>query len=100
MSAPGKLVLQSLSGYRPELDALVSKWIAEGVKYIGVIGADAARIEEIVDELCVGDGSNPYFMLTASHGPEESLDDAIRLADLVTEVDGISLGPTVDVVRF
>ena len=39
-------------------------------------------------------------MFVASHGPEECLDDVIRLAVLVTEVDGVPLGPTADVDRF
>lgn len=30
--------------------------------------------------MCIGDGSTPYFMLTASHGTDEALDDAVSLA--------------------
>jgi hypothetical protein len=44
-----KIVLHSLGGYRPELDALVAGWIADGVKYVGVVGVDASLIEDIVD---------------------------------------------------
>ncbi|NKF21730.1 hypothetical protein [Solimonas marina] len=81
MTGIRKIVLHSLQGYRPELERLVTQWMQEWVGYVGVVGVDAARIEEVIDELCVGDGSNPYFMLTASHGADESLQDAVFLAE-------------------
>jgi hypothetical protein len=80
MTASRKIVLHSLHGYRPELDAVVAQWIQERVGYVGVVGVDASKIEGIIDDLCVGDGSNSYFMLTASHGSDETLQDAIFLA--------------------
>jgi hypothetical protein len=84
MAASRKIVLHSLHGYRPELDAVVTQWIHERVGYVGVVGLDASRIEDIIDDLCVGDGSNSYFMLTASHGPDETLQDAIFLAEQIS----------------
>lgn len=81
MASSRKIVLHSLHGYRPELDAIVAQWIQEQISYVGVVGIDASRIEDAIDGLCVGDGSNPYFMLTASHGPDETLQDAIFLAE-------------------
>jgi hypothetical protein len=90
-----KIVLHSLAGYRPEFDALVHNWIRSGVNYVGVVGVDAARLEDIVDELCIGDGTEPYFMLTASHAGE-SLSDAVALANILT---GEYAGP-VQVVEF
>lgn len=81
MAGSHKIVLHSLHGYRPELDAIVAQWIQEQVKYVGIVGVDASRIEDVIDDLCVGDGSNPYFMLTAFHGPDETLQDAISLAE-------------------
>ena len=81
MASSHKIVLHSLRGYRPELDAIVAQWIQEQIKYVGVVGVDASRIEDVIDELCVGDGSSPYFMLTAFHGPDETLQDAIFFAE-------------------
>jgi hypothetical protein len=66
------------------------------VKYVGVVGIEAARIEDAIDDLCVGDGSTPYFMLTASHGADESVDDAVFLAE---QLSGEFAGPAT-VVRF
>lgn len=81
MAVLRKIVLHSLYGYRPELDAVVTQWTQERVGYVGIIGVDASRIEDVIDDLCVGDGSNSYFMLTASHGQDETLQDAIFLAE-------------------
>ena len=85
MAVPRKIVLHSLSGYRTELELLVSDWVSEGDKYVGVAGVDAARIEDAIDEFCIGDGAAPYFMLTASHGPDETVDDAVFLAELLAD---------------
>ena len=95
MEAPRKIVLHSIKGYRPELDALVAGWIQEGVKYVGVVGVHASYVEDMIDELCVGDGTDPYFMLTASHGLDETLADAIFLAEQLSD-----LGDRVDVVEL
>ncbi len=86
-----KIVLHSIHGYRPELDALVSDWISQGVKYVGVIGLDADQIEDVIDWLCIGDGSAPYFMVTASHRPEESIHDAMSLAEQMPSEFGTSV---------
>jgi hypothetical protein len=85
MATPKKIVLHSLRGYHPELDLLIQQWIRDGVKYVGVVGVDASRIEDRIDALCVGVGSEPYFMLTASHGLDEGLEDAIELSDSLSE---------------
>ena len=67
-----------------------------GVNYVGVVGADATKLEDIVDELCLGYGTRePYFMLTASH-PGESLSEALALANMLTDEYA---GP-VEVVEF
>ncbi len=77
-------MLHSLSGYRPELDDLVRSWIESGITFVGVVGQDAAQLEDAIDELCLGDGSSPYFMLTSSHS-DESLQDAIEFAELLSD---------------
>lgn len=97
MSDPRKIVLHSLVGYRPELASLVADWIKDGVRYVGVVGIDAYRIEDAIDDLCIGDGVEPYFMLTASHDADETLEDAVFLAEQLSE--GVGAGP-VEVVTF
>jgi hypothetical protein len=58
---------------------LVEEFKSAGVIYIGVVGVDASLIEDIIDELCVGDTSNVYDMLTSSH-PNETLEEAVQFA--------------------
>lgn len=79
-----KIVIHSIKGYRPELDVLINQLIANGVLFIGVVGEDASRIEDVIDELCVGDGTGkPYEMLTSSH-EGESVEEAVNFANQLT----------------
>jgi len=50
------------------------------VIFVGVVGHDCQRAEEIIDELCVGDGTVDYSLLTSSH-PGESLDEVTEFSD-------------------
>ena len=90
MTDPKKIVLHSVSGYRPELDALVAQWKRRGVIYVGVVGVDAAKIEDAIDGLVVGDGFSDYSMLTACHPEPATLDEAKALA---TQLTGEFAGP-------
>ena len=80
-----KVILQSLGGYRPTLDSLVAEWMRLGVRYVGVVGVDAELIEAIIDEVSVGDGTCPYFMRTAGHDRADSLEDAVALAEQLSD---------------
>ncbi len=95
MPYPRKVVLHSTSGYRPELDELVRDFIRDGVAFVAVVGVDASRVEDIVDELCVGDGSEPYEMLTSFH-EDESLEEAVAFAESLSD----EFGSSVQVVEF
>lgn len=79
MSYESKVVLHSKSGYWPEMDALIESLIRDGVKFVGVVGDDCEKIEDIIDEMVVGEGNNDNFILTSSH-PGESLEEAIEFA--------------------
>jgi hypothetical protein len=83
MAAPRKIVVHSISGLRPEFSALVADWIKEGVVFLGVVGVDAAKLEDIADDVAVGDGSDPYFLLTTSH-PGETLALFVEFAELLS----------------
>jgi len=89
-----KIVLNSTSGLRPGLNALVAEWMRERVRYVGVIGVDAEDIRDAIDWLCIGDGTDPYDMLTASHVEPETLGDAIAFAE------GLDVPGEVAVVGF
>ncbi len=79
-----KIVLHSLSGYHPQLDGLVQQFMNNGVVYVGIVGLDASRIEDIIMELCVGDGSAPYEMLTSFH-EHETLVEVVDFAQSLTD---------------
>jgi hypothetical protein len=74
-----KIILNCPNGYRSRLDDLVEQFIRDGVTFVGVVGKDCAKIEDLIDELVVGDGSRDYDLLTSSH-PGESVDEAISFA--------------------
>ncbi len=74
------VVLQCPAGYRMGLDALVEQFVADGVKFVAVVGEDCGQVEDIIDELVVGDGTDPSrFILTSSH-PDETIEDVIDFA--------------------
>jgi hypothetical protein len=89
MPYASKVVLHCPRGYTPAVDALVEDFVRGGVKFVGVVGPDCARVEGIVDELVVGDGSDSSrFLLTSSH-PGESLGEAVQFArDLTGDYEG------------
>ena len=79
-----KVVLHCPHGYRMELDALVEQFLADGVKFVGVVGTDCALIEDIIDELIVGDASDATrFILTSSH-PGETVEEVVDFARAVS----------------
>ena len=70
------------SWYKLALDQMVEDFLRDGVALVAVIGRDCAKVEDIIDELIVGDGSNPErFIVTTSH-PGESLQDVVEFAEL------------------
>ena len=76
-----KIVIHSTSGYDPQFDMLVYEMIQAKVESVAIQGKDSQQMEEIIDELCVGDGSAPYFIVTTSH-PNESLKEVIEFAQI------------------
>jgi hypothetical protein len=84
MPHPNKIVLHCPRGYQPRVDSLVLEFMRDGVAFVGVVGQECARIENIIDELVVGDGTHePYSMLISSH-PDETVADAVEFAQTLT----------------
>jgi hypothetical protein len=83
-----KIVLHCPNGLHGGLEPLVQAFIRDGVTFVAVAGGDTSLIEDIIDEVCVGDGTRPYEMLTSSH-PDESLAAVVEFAkSLSLEFDG------------
>jgi hypothetical protein len=92
MPHPRKIVLHCPRGYDPRLDTLVEDFIRDGVRLVAVVGEDCERIEDIIDEFVVGDGSRDYDLLTSSH-PGECLAAAVAFAnDLALDLAGLEVG--------
>jgi hypothetical protein len=84
MPFQSKVVLHCAAGEPKGLDALVETFLKDGVKFVGVVGKDASRIEDIIDEIVVGDGSDDSrFILTSSH-ESETLEEALEFARMLT----------------
>jgi hypothetical protein len=77
-----KVVLNCPHGATSKLDALVEVFVRDGVIYVGVVGNQCAHVEDLIDEIVVGNGNRGYS-LTASH-PGESVEDAVRFARSLT----------------
>jgi hypothetical protein len=91
MTYPKKIVLHCSHGYDPRLDALVDAFIRDGVRFIAVVGQDCERVEEIIDELVVGDASQDHDILTSSH-PGEAIEAAVAFArDLTSDLTGSAI---------
>ena len=67
------IVLHCPTSYNAQLDDLVERLITDGVKFIGVVGEDCARVEDIIDELAVGDGADPTPLILTSAHPGKSV---------------------------
>jgi hypothetical protein len=78
-----KIVLHCPNGYNVRLDSLVEDFIRDGVRFVAVVGTDCEKVEDIIDELVVGDGSRDYDLLTSSHAGE-SLQQVVEFVMSVT----------------
>lgn len=76
-----KFVLISESGYKKEHDKLLQSVLDQRYQLFCVVGKDCEIWEEIMDELSIGDGSNPHPITTTSH-PDESVKDVLEFAHM------------------
>lgn len=96
MSLAQKLVLHSPLSDESLLESFVERCLADGVSLLAIFGPGSDVLEEKVDWLVVGDGSQPNrFLCTTSH-PDESLDEVLAMANAWEADQG---GP-VDQVRL
>lgn len=66
------------------MPSLVEAFIADGVRYVGVVGPEASLTEDLIDEYVVGDGSDDSrYILTANH-QGKSLEEALESARSLT----------------
>jgi hypothetical protein len=75
-----KIVLNCPKGLNDRIDRLVEEFIRDGVAFVAVVGEDCAKIEGIIDELVVGDGSDDTRDILTSSRPGVSLSQAVEFA--------------------
>jgi len=75
-----KIILHAPISDEALLDDFVEQCLRDNVSLIAVIGPDCNRIEDVIDEIVVGDGTDPArFLCTTSHA-EEPLDEVMNMA--------------------
>ena len=84
-----KIVLHCPNGYRMGLEQLVEDFLRDGVRFVGVVGEDCETVEDHVDWVVVGDGTDDSrFILTSAH-PGETVAEAVEFArNLTGEYEG------------
>jgi hypothetical protein len=98
MPYSSKVVLQLPLSTPDELAPFVERCVTDAVELICVAGPMADDIEEQIDWLVVGDGSDESrFIVTTAH-PDEPLDRVISFAT-AWQGDGAS-GEAPEIVRF
>ena len=79
-----RVILHAPPWNAPSLVAFVEDCLRDGVVLLAIVGADCERVEEVVDELVVGDASNSDRFVTTTSHPGESLCEVRRFASTWT----------------
>lgn len=82
MPFPSRVILHVPLSDEALLDGFVEQCLADGVSLVAVFGAGCERIEDIIDEVVVGNGSDPTrFLCTSSH-PDEPFEDVLDMVKM------------------
>jgi len=74
MAFARKLILHSPVSDETLLEGFVDACLRDGVSLLAIVGPGSARLEDVIDEIVVGNGSGPdRFLCTTSH-PNDDLD--------------------------
>ncbi len=66
------------------MDAMVEDFIRDGVSLVAIVGKDCDKVEEMIDELIVGDESDDSsYILTSGHSGE-MMDEVIAFSRSLT----------------
>lgn len=93
MSYAQRLTLHAPRWEAPALGDFVEACIRDGVVLVCVVGNDSEKVEDVIDELVVGDGGDrSRFISTTSH-PGETLAEVMAFAKAWT----LGVDPALDV---
>jgi hypothetical protein len=95
MPYASKLILHTPLADPVKLDSFVEACLADHVILIAVLGPDAEKVHDLIDEVVVGDGSDESrFVMTSFHS-DESLEEVLKF---ISHVD--PPGAQIEQVRF
>jgi hypothetical protein len=81
-----KVILHSPVSDEHVLEPFVEQCLRDKVSILAIVGPECSRLEDLVDEIVVGDGSDDSrFLLTTSHR-DETLEDVMHM--LLVEMAG------------
>ena len=91
MTLGPRIVLQLPLSDPDALAAFVEECLRDRVVLIAVVGENAAAVEDLIDDLIIGDGSdrNPFITTTQHEG--ETLEDVMEFAATFNASDGGSV---------
>lgn len=76
-----KIILHSPVSDEKLLEGFVEQCLRDQVSLIAVVGPGCARLEDAIDWIVIGDGSDPdRFVCTTSH-PDEPFDDVVNMVE-------------------
>ncbi len=79
MALARKIILHSPVSDEGLLEDFVEQCLRDQVSLIAVVGPHCARLEDLIDEIVIADGSDPgRFICTTSH-PNESFRDVAKM---------------------
>jgi len=88
MTYAPKLVLQLPLSNPNLLQPFVEACLRDGVTLIAVVGEGASKMENLIDDFIVGDGSDrSRFIVTTSH-PDETVEEVMEYARSWDEEQG------------
>src|SRR4051794_39524485 len=80
MSYPPRVILHAPTWNSRALETFVEDCLRDRVVLVCVVGDDCSRVEDVIDEIVVGGGSDRSRFLTTTSHPGEPLDEVRKFA--------------------
>ena len=81
MTLARKIILHSPVSDKAALAAFVEQCIQDAVSLMAIVGPGSVELENAIDGLIIGDGSDPRrFICTTSH-PDEAYDEVVNMVE-------------------
>lgn len=79
MTFAPKLILHSPVSDERLLDDFVEQCLRDRVSLLAIIGPGCSRLEDVIDEIVVGDGGDPNRFLCTSAHPNDDFDTVLNM---------------------